>query len=47
MKRVFKTRHFKRWMRKTELTDCLLWQLDEAVKDGSLQEIFDDDKNQD
>ncbi len=129
MQRVFKTRHFKRWMRKTELTDYLLcgavaemvqglidadlgggvvkkrvglagrgkrsgartlvatnkgnrWffvfgfekneraniaddeleglqdiaaqllartgrQLDEAVKDGSLQEICDDDKNQD
>lgn len=128
MKRVFKTRYFKRWMRKTELTDYMLcrvveemvqglidadlgggvvkkrvglagqgkrggartlvatnkgnrWffvfgfekneraniaddelealqniaaqllartgrQLDEAVKDGSLQEIFDDDKNQ-
>lgn len=24
MKRVFKTRHFKRWMRKTELTDGAL-----------------------
>ena len=24
MKRVFKTRHFARWMRKTELTDSLL-----------------------
>ena len=24
MKRVFKTRHFKRWMRKTELTDVAL-----------------------
>ncbi len=24
MKRVFKTRHFKRWMRKTELTDAAL-----------------------
>ena len=24
MKRVFKTRHFKRWMRKTELTDAVL-----------------------
>ena len=24
MKRVFKTRHFARWMRKTELTDTLL-----------------------
>ena len=24
MKRVFKTRHFKRWMRKTELTDDAL-----------------------
>jgi hypothetical protein len=24
MRRVFKTRHFSRWMRKTELTDCAL-----------------------
>ena len=24
MKRVFKTRHFNRWMRKTELTDSAL-----------------------
>jgi hypothetical protein len=24
MKRVFKTRHFSRWMRKTELTDSVL-----------------------
>ena len=24
MKRVFKTRHFSRWMRKTELTDSAL-----------------------
>ena len=24
MKRVFKTRHFKRWMRKTQLTDTAL-----------------------
>ena len=24
MSRVFKTRHFSRWMRKTELTDCSL-----------------------
>ncbi|TAJ20809.1 MAG: type II toxin-antitoxin system RelE/ParE family toxin [Rugosibacter sp.] len=129
MKRVFKTRHFCRWMRKTELTNYMLcnavaemaqelidadlgdgvvkkriglagrgkrggarilvatnkgdrwffvfgfekneranvaddelaalqdiaaqllardgWQLDEAIKDGSLQEICDDDKDQD
>lgn len=25
MKRVFKTRHFGRWMRKTELSDSALW----------------------
>jgi len=25
MKRVFMTRHFSRWMRKTELTDKALW----------------------
>jgi hypothetical protein len=30
MKRVFKTRHFHRWMRKTELTDAALCQ---AVKE--------------
>lgn len=36
MRRVFKTRHFSRWMRKTELTDKAL---SAAVQDGSLQEI--------
>ncbi len=33
MKRVFKTRHFSRWMRKTELTDStLLNAVEEMVK---------------
>jgi hypothetical protein len=33
MKRVFKTRHFSRWMRKTELTDsALLNSVEEMVK---------------
>lgn len=33
MKRVFKTRHFSRWMRKTELTDsALLNAVEEMVK---------------
>jgi hypothetical protein len=32
MKRVFKTRHFQRWMRKTELADAALCQaVDEMV----------------
>lgn len=61
MMRIFKTRHFHRWVRKTELTDAALCkaveeleglqtiaadllartgkQLDEAVADGTLQEI--------
>ena len=33
MKRVFKTRHFNRWMRKTELTDsALLNAVEEMIK---------------
>lgn len=39
MKRVFKTRHFSRWMRKTELTDqalCLAVADDELA---ALQEL--------
>ena len=57
MSRVFKTRHFSRWMRKTELTDEALQtiaqdllsrtgkELDAEVEDGSLQEICHDDKD--
>lgn len=34
MKRVFKTRHFQRWMRKTELTDARLCQAVEEMAAG-------------
>ena len=34
MKRVFKTRHFARWMRKTELTDARLCQVIEEMAAG-------------
>lgn len=34
MKRVFKTRHFSRWMRKTELTDSALLNAVEEMSQG-------------
>ena len=34
MKRVFKTRHFSRWMRKTELTDSALLNAVEGMVQG-------------
>ena len=34
MKRVFKTRHFSRWMRKTELTDSALLNAVEEMAKG-------------
>ena len=34
MKRVFKTRHFARWMRKTELTDASLCDAVEEMERG-------------
>lgn len=34
MKRVFKTRHFQRWMRKTELTDAALCKAAEEMAAG-------------
>jgi len=34
MKRVFKTRHFKRWMRKTELTNAALCGAVEEMAQG-------------
>ena len=34
MRRVFKTRHFARWMRKTELTDAALCQAIEEMAAG-------------
>lgn len=34
MKRVFKTRHFSRWMRKTELTDSALLNAVEEMVQG-------------
>lgn len=34
MKRAFKTRHFQRWMRKTELTDARLCQAVEEMAAG-------------
>lgn len=34
MKRVFKTRHFQRWMRKTELTDAALCKAVEEMAAG-------------
>jgi hypothetical protein len=34
MKRVFKTRHFQRWMRKTELTDAALCKAVEEMASG-------------
>lgn len=34
MKRVFKTRHFSRWMRKTELTDTALCHAVEEMSQG-------------
>jgi hypothetical protein len=40
MKRVFKTRHFSRWMRKTELTDAALCsavaEMSQGLIDGDL-----------
>ncbi len=33
-KRVFKTRHFARWMRKTELTDALLCKAVQEMSQG-------------
>ncbi|MBK6593173.1 MAG: type II toxin-antitoxin system RelE/ParE family toxin [Burkholderiales bacterium] len=34
MKRVFKTRHFSRWMRKTELTDAALCEAVAEMSQG-------------
>ena len=34
MKRVFKTRHFSRWMRKTELTDSALCEAVAEMSQG-------------
>lgn len=34
MRRIFKTRHFSRWMRKTELTDELLCKAIEEMQNG-------------
>jgi hypothetical protein len=34
MKRIFKTRHFSRWMRKTELTDSALLNAVEEMAQG-------------
>jgi len=34
MKRIFKTRHFSRWMRKTELTDSVLCGAVEEMSQG-------------
>lgn len=34
MRRVFKTRHFSRWMRKTELTDQALCEAVVAMEQG-------------
>ena len=34
MKRVFKTRHFQRWMRKPELTDVALCKAVEEMAAG-------------
>lgn len=34
MRRVFKTRHFSRWMRKTELTDQALCEAIVAMEQG-------------
>lgn len=34
MKRVFKTRHFSRWMQKTELTDSVLLNAVEEMSQG-------------
>ena len=49
MKRVYKTRHFSRWMRKTELSDPALYaavvEMERGLIDGGeLQEISHDDK---
>ena len=40
MKRVFKTRHFQRWMRKTELTDARLCQAVEEMAAGWIDADF-------
>lgn len=40
MKRVFKTRHFQRWMRKTELTDARLCQAVEEMAAGLIDTDF-------
>lgn len=34
MKRIFKTRYFSRWMRKTELTDHMLCKAVEEMMQG-------------
>jgi hypothetical protein len=34
MKRVFKTRHFARWMRKTDLSDSALWSAVMEMEQG-------------
>jgi len=37
MTRVFKTRHFQRWMRKTELTDAVLCRAVQEVAAGLIE----------
>ena len=34
MKRAFKTRHFARWMRKTDLSDSILWSAVMEMEQG-------------
>ncbi|WP_363182301.1 type II toxin-antitoxin system RelE/ParE family toxin [uncultured Lamprocystis sp.] len=43
MRKIFKTRHFSRWMRKTELTDQTLCAAVVAMEAG-LDEICDDNQ---
>ncbi|MGH8594517.1 MAG: type II toxin-antitoxin system RelE/ParE family toxin [Gammaproteobacteria bacterium] len=41
MRRVFKTRHFSRWMRKTELTDSALCTAVSEMENGLIDaELF-------
>ena len=40
MKRVFKTRHFSRWMRKTELTDTALCNAVVEMRQGLIDADF-------
>lgn len=39
MSRIFKTRHFQRWVRKTGLTDAALRRAVAEMADGMLLEI--------